>query len=108
MSNTTINIGWLKNNNEQKFAPKTLSAQAITENASTTETGLNAKALNSRNTNKYLLDNDLMLNYQDIGADYEGKLLTKDSVNYCPCIDTEDVEGWCEVDNLHQEYELAR
>ena len=34
---STINIGWLKNNNGEKFAPKTLSSQVMTSDGITLE-----------------------------------------------------------------------
>lgn len=37
---TTINTGWLKNNNGEKFAPKTLSSQVLTNDGTSIESKL--------------------------------------------------------------------
>lgn len=38
---TKINLGWLKDNNGEKFAPKTLSSQVITSEGITIEDKIN-------------------------------------------------------------------
>lgn len=46
---TTVNIGWLKDNNGEKFAPKTLSSQVITVDGVTLESKINEKIENLEN-----------------------------------------------------------
>lgn len=36
----------------------------------------------------------------------EGKLLTKDNINFYSCLDTDDLDGWYEVEDLNKENEL--
>ncbi len=38
---TTVKTGWLKNNNGEKFAPKTLVSQVVTNDGVTLENKLN-------------------------------------------------------------------
>lgn len=36
----------------------------------------------------------------------EGKLLTKDNINFYPCLDTDDLDSWYEVEDLNKRNEL--
>lgn len=76
---TKVNIGWLKDSNNEKFAPKTFTSQIISENGKILEDRLQNLEKNEQlpvATNEEVLSMLMELDMVTPTADSNGKILT--------------------------------
>lgn len=94
---TTVNIGWLKDNNGEKFAPKTLSSQVVTSDGVNLEDKIEAQLNEFRNdmANKDHNHNDLYESKSDANVKFDEAKAYADTL----------VSGKADKEHTHDLYE---